>query len=63
MITVNLFLDAVACADPDECFRYCGTKVGCSNVAYPKLVLELMPTGLRGRCRIMSGSFLFYDSQ
>lgn len=42
------FLDEVACADPSECFRHCGTSVGCSNVAYPKLVLMIMPTGLKG---------------
>jgi len=42
------FADAVACATPEECKKYCGTAVGCSNVAYPKLVLQIMPTGLKG---------------
>ena len=23
----------------------CGSKVGCTNIAYPELVLRLMPTG------------------
>lgn len=37
--------DVVACVDPEECERYCGTSVGCSNIAYPKLVVDLMPNG------------------
>lgn len=40
-----MFLDEVACADPKVCEEVCGNPVGCSNIAYPKLVLELMPTG------------------
>uniref|UniRef100_A0A8U7N5C9 Sodium/mannose cotransporter SLC5A10 n=1 Tax=Corvus moneduloides TaxID=1196302 RepID=A0A8U7N5C9_CORMO len=40
--------DTVACVDPEECARVCGAAVGCSNIAYPKLVVELMPSGLRG---------------
>ena len=40
--------DEVACADPDICEQVCDTRAGCSNIAYPKLVVELMPTGLRG---------------
>ena len=31
--------------DPDECKKYCGTTVGCSNIAYPKMVVDLMPNG------------------
>lgn len=37
--------DTVACVDPEECTRVCGAAVGCSNIAYPKLVVELMPSG------------------
>ncbi|GFV66490.1 hypothetical protein TNCV_2714091 [Trichonephila clavipes] len=48
MISRVLFTDEVACVDPDVCMRYCQNSAGCSNVAYPRLVLELMPTGLRG---------------
>ncbi|CAM4502525.1 unnamed protein product [Leuciscus chuanchicus] len=40
--------DTVACVDPEECVKVCGAEVGCSNLAYPKLVIELMPSGLRG---------------
>ncbi|TTE66782.1 Sodium/glucose cotransporter 5 [Bagarius yarrelli] len=28
--------------------KVCGAEVGCSNIAFPKLVIELMPSGLRG---------------
>uniref|UniRef100_A0A2K5Q9R8 Solute carrier family 5 member 9 n=1 Tax=Cebus imitator TaxID=2715852 RepID=A0A2K5Q9R8_CEBIM len=48
MISRALFPDEVACVDPDICQRICGARVGCSNIAYPKLVMALMPVGLRG---------------
>ncbi|XP_003791100.2 sodium/glucose cotransporter 5 isoform X1 [Otolemur garnettii] len=48
MISRALFPDEVGCVVPSECVRACGAEVGCSNIAYPKLVMELMPTGLRG---------------
>ncbi|NWU18830.1 SC5AA protein, partial [Dyaphorophyia castanea] len=48
MISRVLYPDTVACVDPEECTRVCGAAVGCSNIAYPKLVVELMPRGLRG---------------
>uniref|UniRef100_A0A8C0F166 Sodium/mannose cotransporter SLC5A10 n=1 Tax=Bubo bubo TaxID=30461 RepID=A0A8C0F166_BUBBB len=48
MISRVLYPDTVACVDPEECARVCGAAVGCSNIAYPKLVVELMPSGLRG---------------
>lgn len=49
--------DTVACVDPEECARVCGAAVGCSNIAYPKLVVELMPSGrwVRGGDSISSG--------
>lgn len=37
--------DEVGCVDPSICRRICGAAVGCSNIAYPKLVVELMPDG------------------
>ncbi|KAL3858076.1 hypothetical protein ACJMK2_012690 [Sinanodonta woodiana] len=43
-----LFPNEVACGDPDKCLAVCGSEKGCTNVAYPKLVLEIMPVGLRG---------------
>uniref|UniRef100_UPI00358FA937 sodium/mannose cotransporter SLC5A10-like isoform X2 n=1 Tax=Myxine glutinosa TaxID=7769 RepID=UPI00358FA937 len=48
MISRVLYPDSVACVDPEECRKVCDTEVGCSNIAYPKLVIELMPDGLRG---------------
>ncbi|NXP30095.1 SC5A9 protein, partial [Leiothrix lutea] len=40
--------DTVACVDPEECTCVCGTAMGCSNITYPKLVVELMSSRLRG---------------
>ncbi|KAI4569005.1 hypothetical protein MJG53_014623 [Ovis ammon polii x Ovis aries] len=48
MISRILFTEKVACVVPSECVKHCGVKVGCSNYAYPMLVMELMPNGLRG---------------
>ncbi|XP_030623253.1 sodium/glucose cotransporter 1 isoform X2 [Chanos chanos] len=48
MISRVLYPDEVACVVPEECSAYCGAPVGCSNIAYPKLVVDLMPNGLRG---------------
>ncbi|CAL1536392.1 unnamed protein product [Lymnaea stagnalis] len=48
MISRALYPDVIACVDPAKCQEYCENAIGCSNVAYPKLVLELMPVGLRG---------------
>ncbi|XP_077882350.1 sodium/glucose cotransporter 4 isoform X2 [Ictidomys tridecemlineatus] len=48
MISRALYPDEVGCVDPDICQRVCGARVGCSNIAYPKLVMGLMPIGLRG---------------
>ncbi|XP_042540781.1 sodium/glucose cotransporter 4 isoform X2 [Dipodomys spectabilis] len=48
MISRALYPDEVGCVDPDVCQTVCGTRVGCSNIAYPKLVMALMPVGLRG---------------
>ncbi|XP_036772811.2 sodium/myo-inositol cotransporter 2 isoform X1 [Manis pentadactyla] len=48
MVSRVLFPDQVACADPEICQKVCSNPSGCSDIAYPKLVLELLPTGLRG---------------
>ncbi|XP_012970277.1 sodium/glucose cotransporter 4 [Mesocricetus auratus] len=48
MISRALYPDEVACVNPDICQRVCGARVGCSNIAYPKLIMALMPVGLRG---------------
>ncbi|KAK3550442.1 hypothetical protein QTP86_025682 [Hemibagrus guttatus] len=41
-------VDEVACVVPELCKEYCDAEVGCTNIAYPKLVVDLMPDGLRG---------------
>ncbi len=33
--------------DPVECKKYCDNEVGCSNIAYPWLVMTLLPVGKR----------------
>ncbi|NXC13191.1 SC5A1 protein, partial [Corythaeola cristata] len=48
MMSRILYTDVVACVVPDLCREYCGTAVGCTNIAYPLMVVELMPNGLRG---------------
>ncbi|KAK6976543.1 sodium/glucose cotransporter 4 [Biomphalaria glabrata] len=48
MISRVLFPDEIACADPEACKQICGNAAGCSNIAYPLLVLRKMPIGLRG---------------
>ncbi|KAM8929902.1 sodium/glucose cotransporter 4 isoform 2-T2 [Pelodytes ibericus] len=48
MISRALFPDEIGCVDPEECKKFCGIELSCSNVAYPKLVITLMPVGLKG---------------
>jgi len=43
-----LFTDEVACASPETCQEICGSKSGCTNIAFVKLVTQLMPVGMRG---------------
>uniref|UniRef100_K1RFI5 Sodium/myo-inositol cotransporter 2 n=1 Tax=Magallana gigas TaxID=29159 RepID=K1RFI5_MAGGI len=48
MISRVLYSETVACADPETCLRVCDNAAGCSNVAYPQLILGLAPIGMRG---------------
>ncbi|XP_072024828.1 sodium/glucose cotransporter 4-like [Amphiura filiformis] len=48
MVSRVLFPDEVACASPEACQAVCGSSTGCSNLAFPNLVLNIMPIGLRG---------------
>ncbi|XP_039630704.1 sodium/myo-inositol cotransporter 2 isoform X1 [Polypterus senegalus] len=48
MISRILFTEEVACAEPDVCKSVCGNELGCSDIAYPMLVMKLLPAGLRG---------------
>nr|XP_053636730.1 sodium/glucose cotransporter 4-like [Cherax quadricarinatus] len=43
-----LYPDRVACASPELCEKICGSRGGCSNIAYAELVLNLLPSGLSG---------------
>ena len=38
----------MACSSPEMCFSICENRRGCSDIAYPKLVMELLPSGIRG---------------
>ncbi|XP_060552587.1 sodium/myo-inositol cotransporter-like [Ruditapes philippinarum] len=48
MISRVLYADEVACVDPQICNYVCQSEAGCSSIAYPRLVLGIMPEGLRG---------------
>ncbi|XP_078456207.1 sodium/myo-inositol cotransporter 2 [Lampetra planeri] len=48
MISRVLFTEEVACVDPEVCEAVCQNRVSCTDIAYPKLVMELLPEGLRG---------------
>ncbi|XP_078416350.1 sodium/myo-inositol cotransporter [Cetorhinus maximus] len=48
MISRVLFTDEIACINPEHCMQVCGSRAGCSNIAYPRLVLGILPAGLRG---------------
>ncbi|XP_072809112.1 sodium/glucose cotransporter 1-like isoform X1 [Vicugna pacos] len=48
MISRVLYSDKVACVVPSECEEYCGFSTGCSPMAYPMLVAELLPKGVQG---------------
>ncbi|XP_071374187.1 sodium/myo-inositol cotransporter [Centroberyx affinis] len=48
MISRILFTDEIACIGPEHCLAVCGSQAGCSNIAYPRLVMSVMPVGLRG---------------
>ncbi|CAG0913382.1 unnamed protein product [Notodromas monacha] len=43
-----LYPNEIGCASPEACLEFCGNTRGCTNVAYPRLVVRLMPAGLRG---------------
>lgn len=48
MVARILYPDEVGCGDPKKCMEICGKERGCTDIAYPKLVVELMPDGARG---------------
>ncbi|CAH1801179.1 unnamed protein product [Owenia fusiformis] len=48
MIARILYPDEIACTNPDICKRVCNQESGCTNIAYPLLVIRLMPNFVRG---------------
>lgn len=35
---------------PSECKKYCGIQASCSPIAYPLLMVELLPSGKQWSC-------------
>jgi len=48
MISRILYPERIACSSPETCKAYCDNPAGCTNIAYPVLVLTLLPVGIRG---------------
>lgn len=48
MISRILYPDVIGCIGPEACMAACGNRNGCSNSAYPLLIMKLMPVGLKG---------------
>ncbi|XP_072015988.1 sodium/mannose cotransporter SLC5A10-like [Amphiura filiformis] len=48
MVSRILYADEVACVDPEKCKEICESPIGCSNIAYPRLVVGILPHGFRG---------------
>nr|CAB3266300.1 sodium/myo-inositol cotransporter [Phallusia mammillata] len=48
MISRVLFTDDLVCIPGEHCMQLCGSAAGCTNLAYPRLVLGVMPSGARG---------------
>ena len=42
-MVIMIIIIKVACADPDLCEAICQSRAGCTNIAFVKLVTELMP--------------------
>ncbi|CAF1014490.1 unnamed protein product [Adineta ricciae] len=48
MVARILFQDKIGCSTPETCKEICGNELSCADIAYPLIVIELMPNGLRG---------------
>jgi len=48
MISRTLWPDDIACKTAERCLEVCDSEVGCTNVAYPLLVMRILPNGLKG---------------
>ena len=45
MLVNGSSLDEIGCSDPDVCYEVCNSRNGCNDIAYPLLVIRLMPNG------------------
>ena len=41
--------DEIGCIEPDKCKKICNSESGCSNIAYPLLIIKMMPPGKRDK--------------
>jgi SSS family transporter len=48
MISRALYPDIVACNQPSKCQSICHSKRSCTNIAYPTLILHILPQGFKG---------------
>ncbi|CAF3095003.1 unnamed protein product, partial [Rotaria sp. Silwood2] len=48
MVARILYPDLIGCSTPDSCQEICGNQASCTDIAYPLIVIRLMPNGLRG---------------
>ncbi|CAF1127006.1 unnamed protein product [Rotaria sordida] len=48
MVARILFPNEIGCSDPNACYQVCHSRNGCNDIAYPLLVIRLMPNAIRG---------------
>ena len=48
MVSRVMWVNEIGCVVPGQCKEACDNEAGCTNFAYPFLVLRLMPSGVRG---------------
>jgi sodium/myo-inositol cotransporter 3 len=48
MISRVLYPNIVACNQPSTCELICNSKRSCTNIAYPTLILHILPQGFKG---------------
>jgi sodium/myo-inositol cotransporter 3 len=48
MISRALYPNIVACNQPSTCQSICNSKRSCTNIAYPTLILHILPHGFKG---------------
>ncbi len=62
-LKINSDIDEIGCANPDVCYQICHSRNGCSDIAYPLLVLRLMPNGKSLICLLEENkSFTFLSN-